>query len=289
MDIKKTFENVGKRVIGRGAEVDFSNDVVEYEKMHGVSTEEAQKEIFVLKMQDLSDEMLHKGSIDFNSNEYNSFFAGMREIFDQTEIDNFLVEADIRRSSSSRMPRPSVTSAEYIKMEKQYKNDFPQKNVTGKNKRSPVGPVINETMQNTKMINEMVAILMSDTRVNSSVDLKSLIATNPDLREIFGEILLSKVSVDKQKNQFGREILFDESMAKTKNQTEKTFENGVKEVTQFIKKTLTTTLKGDIKGIVTHVFGGSAELTMKAVGGAAKVGFAGAKTAATYINKEVRK
>lgn len=289
MDMKKAFENAGKKIIGRGPEAKFSSEATKYEKDHSVSTEEAQKEIFMTRLQDLSNEMLTTGSIDLNSSEYRDFFAGMREIFDASDTEHFKSTADARRSSTTPMPRPTISFPEHKKMKKQYADAFPQPDVDLKNKRMPSNPEINLAMQDTKMIDDLINSVMSDPLVTSSADLRATVLANPALQEQFGEILLSKSAIDRMTNQIDSAVKFDDSVRKTKDTTKQVMGKPVTSAWSFIQKTGSVVLKGDLNAIAKHVLGSAAIGTAKTLSGAAQLGWAGTKTSMAFLNKTLRK
>lgn len=282
MGIKKSIENVGRRLIGKGREVVFSNSVAEYEESSGVSKEEAEKVIFLERFKSLSDELTLTGTLDFKSQEYRDFTAGMNEVFGTTDIEAFKADALL---STFPYPSVAVSPAEFKQMKKQFQ-DFFEGN-------APCNSVLAETAENIKEMKELLARFSSHPGLGSTPTLQDLISAYPDAGADLGMILLLKEHIDKNIEQFESSLGFEKELDNLKKQTKEIISaSTLGEVGRFfgsIWKSTGEVTKGNFAGAMLHASTAVARLTTKGLIGAGKLEVAFAKTGASYINKSMKK
>ena len=197
MSFKKTIENVGKRVIGKGPEVAFGNDVEKYSKENSVTEDEARKTIFFDNLNTLSDEFHLTGSMEFDSTEYRNFWAGMRETFTESELETF--------KSNSLLPTfPSIpvtiSPREFAQMKKKFQDHFEGNN--------PNNTILKETAENIKEMRQLLNRISTCPGISTSSSMTDLLTLHPEVAEDFGRIVYLKEQIDSARESFGNDVGF---------------------------------------------------------------------------------
>jgi hypothetical protein len=204
---KETIKDFGRKIIGQGPEVDFKNEVAKYAADFGVSPEEAQKVIFMERMSGVQNEIRLNGNIDGESMDYRNFQAALNELFDSETIEKFKVDAVDPRVSRILPLRP-ISPRDLSRMTAYYQKKF--------DGRSPDYRVVKDTVENTQMIDELLRRFISDPALSSRASLERILAVRPELGADLGKILMSRESTEKHSRMFGRELKFENSMNRFK-------------------------------------------------------------------------
>ncbi len=281
MGFKKTLENVGKRVTGKGPEVVFGNTVEKYSKENGVTEDEARKIIFFENFDALSDEFHLTGSMEFDSKEYRNFWAGMRETFTESELETF--KANSLLSTFPSIP-VTISPREFAQMKKKFQDQFGGKN--------PNNAILKETAENIKEMRQLLSRISTYPGISTSPSMADLIVTHPEIADDFGRVLYLKEQIDSVHERFGDSVQFDKDVEGLKMQTKEIIgKSSFKEVGSFFKSMWTGTKlvsKGDFVGAMTHTTVAVARLATKTGLGALKLGFAGLKAGTSYAKKKIQ-
>jgi len=264
-------KDIGRQMLGQGAEVKFKKAAENYERTHVVSATEARRAVFNDLMDSLQQEMRLTGGIDPNSDFWKEFRGGMNELFGKVKIDEFKNEAN-----RHTFALPPLGAREYDAAAKYYKKRF-------ENNLPNMGRV-KALAENNAYIRGLLARTMSDPRYAGSRDLKTLMAdpANADLRASIGKVLMAREAIKDDYRRFGKEIEFKKSMDNLKNTAKESLYR------MFIgspAKLMGDQLKAGMKGDVSGFFKAMEPFAKEQVKAAGKLAWAGAKTAASKVNK----
>ncbi len=274
---KKIAIETGRKIIGQGPEVAFSSEVDEYEKNNGVSAAEAKKVIFFERIADLG-----IGLKDFESDDYRNFYAGVSEIFDEAELEQFKIDAGLPTFTT---PSRTVSSKEFNNIKKQFEGKY--------DGRVPCTTINRVTAENYKEIEELLARFSGHSAHGGTADLNAMISSFPELGADIGKILMLKEEIERSKDQFGREVTFDDSLENLKDRTGSalagSFFDEVKMFSKSMIKGTNDVSKGKFGQAITHTTAAVARATAKGTLGATKIGFSAVKAAGSYINKSIKR
>jgi hypothetical protein len=205
MDFKEKAKDVGKHIIGRGAEVRFKNEALEYERVNGVSKNEARKAVFLDRMSNVQNEILTGGVLDAKSKGFKEFKGAAREIFGEEKLREF--STDPRYTSRRRgfsPPLASPTGTEVKDAGDHYARKF--------NGQAPPRAVLWDTADSTKNINELMNRAAVDYSAFSGVSLESALSMGPEMGADIGEILERGEAVERHERKFDKNLKFDKAM-----------------------------------------------------------------------------
>ena len=199
--LKEKLKDLGRRIIGEGAEVNFKNAASEHSRTHGVSIEEAKKAIFADRLRHAKMEMNLRGGVPRHSKEWRAFSGALNELFGKNELDLF-------RQDGSRIATPfpvNITNKEIRSAETHFKANFD--NNAPRDMR-----VLDDFARNLKTADGLLGMITADPRFGASRDLQALLAASPDLRAYLGKALLSKDGMEMHERHFGRKVMHDKTM-----------------------------------------------------------------------------
>ena len=276
--VKKFAKETGEKIIGRGPEVRFRNEVGEYAKNNGTTPEVAQKIIFDNYLRNMRDEARLKGSIDYSSREWRDFEAAMNECFDGTDKARFQEDAD-DSSIYRRMPTAPTTPSAYSRSKNYYKGKYDGKD--------PGHAVVMDTAQTTHLIEALGNRFSGDLGplLGSPDTIKDLMATNPELGADLGKLLQSKGLLEKHESKFKRQLNFEHSIDKFKGDTKDAiiniFGKGLLRWAKVMGKSAIRPSMGNIMKMT----GETLRLMGLTVGAGLKIGASAGRTTLSGLNK----
>lgn len=207
--IKEKLKDIGRTIIGQGEEVRFKNDAEKYAKDRGITIDEAKKVMFSDAMTNAKNEIIYKGCIDSDSEEYRRFQVALNEIFSIAELSKFRADASTTIFHPLVPPLTLPTPAEYKKAENYYKGKF--------DKKHPSTPEVQKTAENTKGINRLLQRFSSDPALTTAFNLNHIMAMRPDLGDDIGKIMDLKNQMERIEKKFEKGVDFDKSMERLKS------------------------------------------------------------------------
>jgi|GEM_PF-2398248 len=218
MDFKEKAKDVGKHIIGRGDEVRFKNEVLEHASSTGISTEEAQKVIFIKRMSNVQTEIATNRIIDSSSQEFKEFRAAAREIFGEKELEQFSINATSPHIFRPIHTPPS-TPAEINSVQSYYSARF--------GGRAPEHGVLRNSSDCTKSIDVLMGRATLDYgTIPAGTSLETEISRRPELGADIGKILDMDDSVKRHEKRFDKDLKFERTMEEAKG----TWEESLKEM-----------------------------------------------------------
>jgi hypothetical protein len=182
-NIKRFASDVNDRLLGRGRQVDFRQEVRRLEST-GQSHEEAQKQVFLDRFSSARAEAA-SGVIDFSSGEFKDLLATLPEIFSETEIKSFETLASGTHYRS--LPVMPVTPGQISKMKAYLDRRFGAVNA----KRVSLGPYITDGARTTFLLNSLMRRFEGEAYANPH-DLNVIIAAHPEMAADLGKIIQAK-------------------------------------------------------------------------------------------------
>jgi len=190
--------------------------------------------------------------MNFESEDYKNLFAGMNEIFSESEIEQFKRNA----SSDSYATLGSGGTPKHEKLvKKQYKEHYDGQ--IPKNKK-----VLRDAADYIEEIEVLVSQIESSVGSLGTFDLRVLMKVNPDIGSDIGRLISLKEMIDLDRNQFGSDIQFKESWASFGKQFGESSAVGFKGVKEFVgslTSSVGATSKGNYFGSFMHVAKGLAK------------------------------
>jgi hypothetical protein len=290
-EVGKFLKETGEKVIGRGPEVKFRNDVEEFVARHGVSVEEAEKRVFGNYLGGVETEIRMRGCIDSHSKEWRSFEASLNELLSSDERAKLERDANNPRVFRALRAAP-VTGTDYARMERYFKGKFA--------KQSPGYELVRRSAEDTKILDGLGRRVDRDlTPFAASPDkLSVILAARPEISADMGRMIQAKREMEKIERGFGAEVRFKEEWEKDKEK---------------MRELVWTRLGKGVKEFFKEVWGGGAEAVSaagkvekvpgavvrlskalikgfgKAVMGVAELTYLLGKDAVLYLHKELKK
>lgn len=275
--IKEKLKDIGRTIIGQGSEVRFKNDTEIYAKDHGVTINEARKVLFGDAITNAKNEIIYKGCIDSDSEEYQRFRAALNEIFSTVELLKF--QADASTSVFKSMTTPPVTSAEYKKAENYYNGKF--------DKKHPSTPEVHKTAENTKEISQLLQRFSSDPALTTAFDLNHIMTIRPDLGADIGKIMDLKNQMEKIEKKFEKGVDFDKSMERLKDDSKELLGKKVwKDTYAWLKIVTNSGLHPSFKSFFKAV-GATGKLTLQGVWDGSKLVADIVEASVLYVRKKM--
>lgn len=278
MTFKETMLDVGKTLVGRGAEVRFKKDVEAYADTHGVSREDAAKVVFRDRMFDVDDEARISGVIDRKSKTYREFDGALHEFFSGEGVRKLKKDAE-NPAVMRPLPLAPVTAAERDAQLNYYRARF-----GGRIPRASLA-VSRDAAMDTKRIRALLARVSGDPRIGSPGSLESIVAANPELGADFGAVVRSKEGLERHERKFGAELDHEKAAEKFKTEAKEA-------VTEIFWSAPKDWLQAVVRGVYRHDFDGITKAigeTVRFLGrevwASAKFLHYGAKAAGTYMRK----
>jgi hypothetical protein len=244
MGIKEKFVDIGKRIIGKGEEVRFKDEVAKYEKLHGVSHEQAVKDIFLDRARNIQLEIGVNGIIDSESKFFKEFIAALNEVFGAEKVAQF------RKDSINPKIFRNLSISPLTVVEVNFVKDYFLKKFKD---RTPNLVIIKDCSYNMKLINAILQRFLNDPRLVRSNSIESIIVASPELRADLGKILEAKYAVERHERLFDKDLKFEKAIEKFK----RTAENSLTEIlwkapidylTTIVKKGFNSKELGDFVG-----------------------------------------
>lgn len=273
---KEKMIDFGRKVIGQGPEVDFKNDVEKYTKDHGVSLEEAQKTLFIERMNGFQNEIQYTGSTNSESTDFRNLEAAFNELFHPNKLEQLKVDAEDPKVFKS-LPLKPISPRDYGKMSDYYKKIFEG--------RSPELGVVKDSTEKTQLINELIKRFCGDRALKSGASLDQILLLRPELGADLGKILLAKQGLDRHQRMFGKELNFEKELNNFK-------ETAKESLTTLLWEAPTNWLKTMVKGSLNPNFGNFAKMVEstakfggKELWAGSKLLYRSARAAGSYLSK----
>jgi hypothetical protein len=209
MNVREKIGDIGKRVIGRGREVDFKEETERFAKTHGVPGYEAEKAVFLNIAAAVRSELAASGTLDVKSPNFKRFEAGLRQSFGG-ENPAKLFELNKVAAKFRTIPPPAVSPADVARMDAYFR--------TKNGGRIPSHAVVAESVRTAKNIDHLIARFSSDPRLvmhTGKMD-SLLLGVAPELGADMAKILGERKRLEKAERHFGRELVHDKNMASFK-------------------------------------------------------------------------
>lgn len=277
-DVKKFVKETGEKIIGKGPEVGFRNEVIEESKTTGDPPEMVQKRKFADIADNVSHEISSVGFIEEGSEDWREFNAAINELFTPVEIKEF--EESSNNPSVFRHPPPfRATSRDHAKMTSNFQRKF--------DGDAPAFAVIRDSTDNALMLRNLSDRLNGELAAHSSSpdSISDIIKTRPEIGADIGMIMQLEETIKTHERMFGKEKNFHESMQRLKSE-------GVEALTTMLwsapVKLLGTMLKEafnpNFKAFV-RVMGATLKFVGEELVSGSKLITRGADATATYLNK----
>ncbi|MCX6745583.1 MAG: hypothetical protein NTX00_01030 [Candidatus Parcubacteria bacterium] len=277
-EAKKVVKETGEKIIGRGPEVKFRNEVDELVKKQGISPEVAKKMIFSAYLGNVEKETKIKGNVDYKSKNWRLFEAALNEIFTPQQLEKFANNANDPKIFKS-IPNFAVNQADYKKMESYYKANF--------DGQSPDYAIILDAAENAKMTEKL------SSRVNKKLDpligyrtsLENIIMINPEIGADIGKMLLAKEQLVRHENMFKKQIRFEKNMDAFKGDSKKALVNMLWSApTQWMVQMVKGGLDPSFRGFM-RMFNATTKFLIEEASSGSKLLWSGAKVAASGLSR----
>ena len=258
--MRKSLEKIKDAILeaaGKGERAEFRDRVTEHMKQNNVSPEQAQKEVFMQYMQFAKQEIGAHGVFEKGSEGMKSLEAALREIVGPAGVD--MLKKQAKATALSRPKQFSnITPQNQRAVETYYEQQF--------NKQKPKVAVLRDSAENVKDFDALLSKFMNDPRFANNPDVITSLL-DPDMGADIGQALLERDMFEKHEQRFEAQVNFGKSCESFKK-------SSVETLTTVFGKPLGSFLKSG------YQFARNPTL-----GGAAKVGWEGAKYTAKSLTK----
>jgi hypothetical protein len=214
--IETAAKETGEKIIGRGPEVKFRHEALDYAAKNGVSLEVAQKNIMVNYFDALNRKRSVAGVIDYESAEWRAISAAVNETMGADGIEELKKTAD-----NPLYPCPKVTLTppefrrNYSSQENYYKRKFENS--------APSYAVLSDCSENAAMFNRYGGDVESFIRgaAANSDSLEILFNANPNLKAEFGRMFQLKELLEKHEDRFRKDKNFEKTMKSSEEAVKK--------------------------------------------------------------------
>jgi hypothetical protein len=207
MSIKETFKDIGRHIIGEGEEVKFKNEVASYEKRHGVSHEQAIKDLLFDRSESVQLELNSNGIVGAQSKSFKEFGGALREIFGQEKLKDFCEDA-VNPGIFRNPLVSSSTRLEVGRVQGYFSAKF--KNQT------PALSVVKDCADNMKLMNALLKRFSNDPRLRGTSSLEDVINSYPELGADLGKIFETRSMVENHERSFKKDLNFEKAVAEFK-------------------------------------------------------------------------
>ncbi len=245
MSFGEKIKDLGRQLVGQGGEVQFKNDVLNYEKARGVSHEQAIKDVFLNRFRSIQTELTANGVIDSRSKDFFLFQTALNEVFGVESISQFTKDAN-DPTIFRALPMP-IASPKEVKRA----GDYFAKKFDG---QRPVFSVLNDFSEQTKMMDLLLSRFSGDPRLSGANPLENIIVANPELGADIGKILEIKKALDRHERMFDKDKKFEKTMKEFRataecSLTEMAWKAPTSYVSNVISKQIQAKNLGDFFGI----------------------------------------
>jgi hypothetical protein len=203
--MKQFAANASRRLLGEGAQVDFEKEAKKLEKSHGITPEEAQSEIFLKRLDNVSEEIRLAGGIGGQGEGMRKLDGALRQLFDQKDLTNF--EKMAGPDLLSR-PKTYVDPDVFDRTRAHFETTY------GK---APSFSVIHETAQYTKLLDDALQDFLNDPALYGAFNIKGQVMHDSVLQQKLGTISLLKSAIMNHEKRFARELAHEKRCEKLKS------------------------------------------------------------------------
>lgn len=214
---KRFAGDVGDRIIGKGRQVDFRQEVRSLVE-RGMSEGEAKKQAFLDRLNGLNYEA-SSGVIDLNTDNYRNLIAGMKEIYTQTQIKD--LEQNVFGSSFRSILTTPADARKVGKMRDYLDSKYGKENT----KRVPS---LNRYALDGANATEMILLLSGRLNMEAAAspdDLDSLLMANPEFAADLSKLMAAKKMLESHEKGAKRQIDAYEARHRLKETTKKAFDD----------------------------------------------------------------
>jgi hypothetical protein len=208
-EVGKWVKETGEKMVGRGQEVKFRNDVQEFADSHGVTVEEAEKRVFADYLGNVGTEIRMRGCIDSHSEEWRSFEASLNELLSSDERAK--LERDANNPGVWRAIHPApVTGTDYARMERYFRGKFA--------KQLPKHEMVRRSAEDTKILDGLGRRVDHDLAPLATTPdkLSVILGARPEIGADIGKMMQAKREMEKIERVFGADVRFKEIWEKDK-------------------------------------------------------------------------
>ncbi|MBI4098817.1 MAG: hypothetical protein HY437_02190 [Candidatus Magasanikbacteria bacterium] len=175
----------------------FRSEVAEYAAAHGVNKDEAEKTVFVQRIQALRKEIRYEGFFSQKLEHMPRFEGALKEVLDEKERQRMIADAGDATVCRS-LTLPELTPKEYQSMKKR---------MSGASHH-----VILDAAENARMIPALLERFAQDPRLAAPENLRALLATHRDLSADLGRALLAMDTIMRHEMNADAQLNFERTM-----------------------------------------------------------------------------
>ncbi len=253
----ETIKDLGKKIVGRGEDVEFKDRVEAYAQTHHVSPDQAKKAVFLEYLRFVKSEIGSNKVFERGGKGIKSFEASLREITGGSAGIDMLKKTAKQAALARPRTFVPITPQDQRAVEGYYDRNYQQR---------PKHAVLRDSAETVKNFDALLQNFLADPRVASNPDIMASLL-DPDLGADIGQALLEHDMFMKHEKRFESSIDFGKSMESFKK-------SGVESLKTVFGKPLGDFMRSGYRFARDPSFAG-----------AAKVGWEGTKYAAKTLTR----